>query len=178
MICMTFVPSKNPTKQHTHVQTPRDREQMKLQHWHIGRMVRSRPEPPQWPLSFPELYCWERGFCATTTTNKMHHARGACWFTIATSRSIAMTPFSSFGRTVSQRMCKQKSENWLKSLSTPSQQFDPKASAWCFSYHYYLTRAPRSASSQGMQDESGAKSGKWLAEFAHVVSTSFSILFS
>ena len=31
--------------------------------------------------------------------NKMHQARGACWFTIATSRSIAMTPFSSFGRT-------------------------------------------------------------------------------
>ena len=34
--------------------------------------------------------------------HKMHHARGACWFTVATSRSIAITPFSSFGRTVSQ----------------------------------------------------------------------------
>ena len=36
----------------------------------------------------------------------------------------------------------------------------------------------RAASSQGMQDESGAKSGNWLAEFVHVVSTSFSNLFS
>ena len=31
---------------------------------------------------------------------------------------------------------------------------------------------------QGMQDESGAKSGNWLAEFVYVVSASFSILFS
>ena len=29
-----------------------------------------------------------------------------------------------------------KSENWLKSLSTPSRQFDLKASAWCFGHHY------------------------------------------
>ena len=42
----------------------------------------------------------------------------------------------------------------------------------------YLTRAPKAPSSQGMQDESGAKSGNWLAEFVYVVSTSFSILFS
>ena len=34
------------------------------------------------------------------------------------------------------------------------------------------------ASSQAMQDESGAKSGNWLAEFVYVVSTSFSISFS
>ena len=40
--------------------------------------------------------------------------------------------------------------------------------------NYYLTRAPRAASSQGMQDESGAKS----VGFVYVVSTSFSILFS
>ena len=44
--------------------------------------------------------------------------------------------------------------------------------------YYYLMRAPWAASSQAMQDESGAKSGNWLAEFVHVVSTSFSILFS
>ena len=37
---------------------------------------------------------------------------------------------------------------------------------------------PRAASSQGMQDESGAKSGDRLAEFVYVVSTWFSILFS
>ena len=30
----------------------------------------------------------------------------------------------------------------------------------------------------GMQDESRAKSGNWLAEFVYVLSTSFSILFS
>ena len=29
-----------------------------------------------------------------------------------------------------------KSENWVKSLSTPSRQFDLKASAWCFGHHY------------------------------------------
>ena len=44
-----------------------------------------------------------------------------------------------------------------------------------FSFYYYFTRA---ASGQGMQDESGAKSGNWLAEFVYVVSTSFTILFS
>ena len=31
-----------------------------------------------------------------------------------------------------------------------------------------MTRAPRATSSQGMQNESGAKSGNWLAEFVHV----------
>ena len=36
--------------------------------------------------------------------HKIHHVRGACWFTKATLRSIAMTPFSSFGRTVSQKL--------------------------------------------------------------------------
>ena len=41
-----------------------------------------------------------------------------------------------------------------------------------------LDASPRAASSQGMQDESGAKSGNWLAEFVYVMSTSFLILFS
>ena len=44
--------------------------------------------------------------------------------------------------------------------------------------YFYLTRAPRAVSSQGMQDQSGAKSGNWLVEFVYVVSTSFMILFS
>ena len=66
---MTFVPSKNPRKQRT--QTPADSEQQTVdnrqtQHCHMLFI----PEPPQWPLSFPELHCWERGFCATTAASK------------------------------------------------------------------------------------------------------------
>ena len=34
---------------------------------------------------------------------KLHYACSACWFTIETSRSIAVTHFSSFGRPVSQK---------------------------------------------------------------------------
>ena len=47
-------------------------------------------------------------------------------------------------------------------------------------YHvyYYLTRPPWAASSQGIQDDSGAKSDNWLADFVSEVSTSFSISFS
>ena len=36
---------------------------------------------------------------------------------------------------------------------------------------YYLTRAPRTTSSQVIQDESGAKSGNYLAEFVCVMSS-------
>ena len=36
-------------------QTVNSANKVKLQHWHIGRLVQSRPKPPQWPLSFPEL---------------------------------------------------------------------------------------------------------------------------
>ena len=42
-------------------------------------------------------------------------------------------------------------------------------------FYYHLTRA---ASSQGMRDESGAKSGNFLVGFVYVVPTLFSVLFS
>ena len=47
------------------------------------------------------------------------------------------------------------------------------SSAFCFFYKIVLLldAGPWAASSQGMQDESGAKSGNWLAEFVYVVST-------
>ena len=41
-----------------------------------------------------------------------------------------------------------------------------------------LDPGPGAASSQGMQYQSGVKSGNWLGEFAYLVSTSFSILFA
>ena len=37
-------------------QTVNSANKVKLQHWYIGRLVRSRPEPAQWRLSFPELH--------------------------------------------------------------------------------------------------------------------------
>ena len=46
-----------------------------------------------------------------------------------------------------------------------------------FACSFYLTRVPRAASSQGMQDESGAKSGNWLAEFVYVVRLRFQFYF-
>ena len=41
----------------------------------------------------------------------------------------------------------------------------------------YLTRAPWAASSQGMQDDSGAKSANWLCGYVSKMSTSFSSIF-
>ena len=40
----------------------------------------------------------------------------------------------------------------------------------------YMTRAPWATSSQGMQDDPGAKSGNWLCDYVAELSTSSSIL--
>ena len=109
MICMTFVPSKNPRKQHTRVQTPADSEQwtanrVKLQLALAYWTTRSKsPRTSTMVTLVPRASLLGTRLLCNNNNNKMHHVRGACWFTIATSRSIAMTPFSSFGRTVSQK---------------------------------------------------------------------------
>ena len=103
MICMTFVPSKNPTKQHTHVETPADSEQCEtpaLAYWMTSSKL---PRTSTMATLVPRASLLRTRLLCSNNNNKMHHARGACWFTIATSRSIAMTPVSSLGRTVSQK---------------------------------------------------------------------------
>ena len=49
------------------------------------------------------LYIVETRLHSNNNKLKLHYARGACWFIMATSRLIAMTHFSSFGSPLSQK---------------------------------------------------------------------------
>ena len=115
MICMTFVPSKNPRKQdHVYkLQQTVNSEQSEtpaLAYWTTGS---KSPRTSTMATLVPRASLLGTRLLCNNNNHKMHHARGACWFTIATSRSIAMTPFSSLGRTVSQKGL-QLSTQWVQ----------------------------------------------------------------
>ena len=48
--------------------------------------------------------CMETRLNNNSNNLKLHEVGNECWFTIATSRSTAMTHFSSFGRPLSQKL--------------------------------------------------------------------------
>ena len=92
MVTMSQLPIyKNITRRSTHF----DRLQpfctdAQLNNWSDGKFIQM-------------LYMVETRLHSNSYNLKLHYAPGACWFTIATSRLIAMTHFSSFGGPVSQK---------------------------------------------------------------------------
>ena len=95
---MTFVPSKNPRKQQT--QTPADSEQQTdkqtnkqtnsstgicYSYWTTGLKL---PGTSRMATLVPRASLLGMRLLCNNKNLKMHHGHGACWFTIAASRSL------------------------------------------------------------------------------------------